>query len=66
MGRDIIKDVATGREIIEGHKRAGLYSNELDCIYRLAKKNAKSESDILYYAMSRAFYAGVAVGNRQR
>lgn len=66
MGRDIIKDIATGREIIDRHKRAALYSNDLDSIYRLAKKNAKSESDILYYAMSRAFYVGVAIGNRNR
>ena len=66
MGRDIIKDIATGREILDRHKRAALYSNELDHIYRLAKKNAKSEADVLYYAMSRAFYAGVAVGNRNR
>ena len=64
--RDMQKNIAAGKTIIDKHARADLRASEIDAIYDLARDKAKSNADIIFYAINYAFYTGVAVGNRQK
>ena len=64
--RDMQKNIAAGKAIIDKHSRADLRASEINAIYDLAKGKAKSNADIVFYAISYAFLSGVAIGNRQK
>lgn len=73
--RDFEKSIAQGKAIISKHKGADIRASELEQIISIATNkvegkehyNAKArQADIIFYAIANAFYAGVAVGNRQK